>query len=1402
MKKLVNGVVVLAALLLMPAVLTAQVDSCSMTINGHDSYSYGGGDGWNGNSLTVWQNGVQILSFTVPNLSQDDSVTFNVGSDAPVCFVYTLGGSTTYPGENSFVIRNNYGEVVYTCSSGANLTSGDTCYKANVPCPSCASPTALVMSDYTNNGVTLSWTPVGEETSWIVLVDGEAAAGSPVSESSIELSGYEANTEYTVEIMAVCDDGNTSRGLSGAFKTLCQNGNCEITVTPSSTSTSSYYKPYVKVMQDGLVLSTGNGTRDVEICNGDSVFVILTSAPSTNNTPSLSVTDVAGTVLFSGSVAGRSAGDTVLAVANGCPSCMPVNAVYRESEDAYTTNLHWIDNNVEGLGDYVIYVNGVVAGTVSVDSTYVLNTTPMTEYIVNVVRVCTEDDTSAARTVRFTSPCDESTYAPLPFSSGFEDLDPTADHQTNLLPDCWLQVATGTNTTLVPNPVFPMAYRHTPNAHNSDVYFEFESNQGETEILALPRMENVSNLQLSFYASVTNISNFRLEAGVVEIDEEGNYVFVPVDTVDLIQGTNFSTGYNVYNIPFNTYEGDGERLALRTTSTGSGTYTLMIDDFSVIYAGSPVLGPFIPATHTVNADTNLVLTANLMSGEGVTYTWNSKMVTDGHASIVGQDSNTVTINYTDGGIDTVSVTASTGFGEDATASVVVYVIDLSPVTEFPYTTSFEDGEDISFRTANNANGWYVGTATASTGTHSLYVSSTHGETNVFSNQASANSFATRQLQFSEAGEYNFSFSWKNNGSSGAYMRSYLVQGNYQPSAGSSPSGTNLTGNLYGTTEWEQADAVLDVDTGLYTIVFYWYNGYLSSSNNPPAAVDDISIQKLNCSRVGNLEAHNVYAHEADIVWTPRNEESEWWVVVDSADGYAVQTDSIHVDGFEGQTQHTVSIRAICGEGDTSAARTVSFTTTIACPAVSGIHATEITSTGATITWTPGGNETAWRIVVGDGDTIDVTDSSSYDVTGLEANTEYTVTVIANCGEDDGLSVNATGTFRTACAGGNCEFTVDMADSWGDGWNGGAAIYVYQNGSRIETVTLSGYSSSGTMNVSTCLGDSVILLWHRGGTYDYECSFIVKNAADSVLLSSESIHLNDGDSIMIFDGQCNAMVIMTPDTSQSGTDCDAPTNLTATPGDTAVYIAFSGDADGYEVGIIEGDEWNEDDADIEDTEDTEYTFSDLTAGTTYTIGVRAVCEGIYSWDDTYSTWVTTTVTTTGGEPDTCNAPTALQTVSVDSNRAVISWTAGGDETAWQVMVNNDQENLLSASNNPTYVMSNLTPGTEYRVRVRAVCSATNQSGWSSELSFITSNVGIEVADGIVSNLSPNPATSMVTIETVADAQVSIIDLNGRVSGVWRTEDGKLTVDVSGMVKGAYFVRIVTEKGCAVRKLIVR
>ena len=73
------------------------------------------------------------------------------------------------------------------------------------------------------------------------------------------------------------------------------------------------------------------------------------------------------------------------------------------------------------------------------------------------------------------------------------------------------------------------------------------------------------------------------------------------------------------------------------------------------------------------------------------------------------------------------------------------------------------------------------------------------------------------------------------------------------------------------------------------------------------------------------------------------------------------------------------------------------------------------------------------------------------------------------------------------------------------------------------------------------------------------------------------------------------------------------------------------------------------------------------------------------------------------------------------------------------------------------------------------------------------------------LYPNPASTSVTVTVSCmdgEVTVEIVDLNGRTSGKWTVESGKVELDLSGMAQGAYFVRVTGERQTVVRKLIVR
>ena len=174
-------------------------------------------------------------------------------------------------------------------------------------------------------------------------------------------------------------------------------------------------------------------------------------------------------------------------------------------------------------------------------------------------------------------------------------------------------------------------------------------------------------------------------------------------------------------------------------------------------------------------------------------------------------------------------------------------------------------------------------------------------------------------------------------------------------------------------------------------------------------------------------------------------------------------------------------------------------------------------------------------------------------------------------------------------------------------------------------------------------------------------------------------------------------------------------------------------------------------------------------------------------------------------DDCPRPSNLHVESVNNTSATLAW----DGEAPNYRVNYRQSGAQTWENrvvNSTSVtLSGLTTGATYECTVVALCSDDNTSIASSALSFVASEnqgpdpVGIEEVEHNAITLFPNPASSSVTLRGVEEgATIMVLDLNGRE--VLRSQ--ATTIDLSGVARGAYFVRIVSEQQSAIRKLIVK
>ena len=83
-------------------------------------------------------------------------------------------------------------------------------------------------------------------------------------------------------------------------------------------------------------------------------------------------------------------------------------------------------------------------------------------------------------------------------------------------------------------------------------------------------------------------------------------------------------------------------------------------------------------------------------------------------------------------------------------------------------------------------------------------------------------------------------------------------------------------------------------------------------------------------------------------------------------------------------------------------------------------------------------------------------------------------------------------------------------------------------------------------------------------------------------------------------------------------------------------------------------------------------------------------------------------------DECKKPTYVTISEIGTSNATLSWTENGEATEWRIMLNDDDDNLIQAPTNP-FTLTNLTPETEYTVKVTPWCEMEK---WSDPFSFTT------------------------------------------------------------------------------------
>lgn len=216
-----------------------------------------------------------------------------------------------------------------------------------------------------------------------------------------------------------------------------------------------------------------------------------------------------------------------------------------------------------------------------------------------------------------------------------------------------------------------------------------------------------------------------------------------------------------------------------------------------------------------------------------------------------------------------------------------------------------------------------------------------------------------------------------------------------------------------------------------------------------------------------------------------------------------------------------------------------------------------------------------------------------------------------------------------------------------------------------------------------------------------------------------------------------------------------------------------------------------------TDDTTILISNLEGGRSYSVFVRAVC------GDLYSEWSDIRTFTTLAPP--CAAVSGIHISETGYSSAKIEWTPGSmSQTVWEVVFGKANETLpetgVIIEGSPMFSPIGLTPQTEYKLKVRAVCGEF-MSNWSNEFTFNTIQQGLEEVNVKFINIYPNPSSGAIKFENngLDVRNIEISDCNGRV--IYRDNELPLSFDFKDK-KGVFFILMETEIGQQIEKIIVQ
>lgn len=129
---------------------------------------------------------------------------------------------------------------------------------------------------------------------------------------------------------------------------------------------------------------------------------------------------------------------------------------------------------------------------------------------------------------------------------------------------------------------------------------------------------------------------------------------------------------------------------------------------------------------------------------------------------------------------------------------------------------------------------------------------------------------------------------------------------------------------------------------------------------------------------------------------------------------------------------------------------------------------------------------------------------------------------------------------------------------------------------------------------------------------------------------------------------------------------------------------------------------------------------------------------------------------------------------------------------------------SSTSSPPFTISGLQQSTAYDIYIRKDCSDGNQSifsSWTGPVTFVTGGLGVSTFISDDFKLYPNPVKNALQIDSKINIrEVEIDNMSGQELIHQLNDASSTTIDLSGLSAGLYFVKIHTDLGSGIYKIV--